>query len=235
MSRRDTQGLSACGWEPASVNRTFPQAPFFNLYPLSTFTLSLYNPFSCIHFPKCGRTRAHASHWLSSHDFWWGSWPLTFLHNSELHFANRAMKIRRVLHLASECPIVSGLQIPDNDGNIVTCNIPVPSDSLFKPSSGWPVGLLQVIKYLHKREEAVIATRQAVFVMEGARGSGAALAEGRGCGELCLHSRSQVNSEAIMKRWCLCSSSRASSVLLKPRLCWAEFCWAVLQQYSSMS
>lgn len=59
----------------------------------------------------------------------------------------------------------------------MTRNIPVPSDSLFEPSSRWPVGLLQVIKYLEKREEAVTATRWAVFAVEAACESGAALAE----------------------------------------------------------
>lgn len=85
-----------------------------------------------------------------------GSWPLTFLHNSESHFTNHPISIGWVLHLAGKCPVVSGLQIPDHDGNIITLNIPIPGDSLFKPSGGQVVGLLQVIQYLQEREEAVI-------------------------------------------------------------------------------
>jgi len=120
--------------------------------------LSLYSPFSSMHFPKCGGIPASASHWLNSCGLWWGSWPLTFLHNSESHFTNCAMNIWRVLHLAGECAIVSGLQIPDDDGNIITLNIPIPGDSLFKPCRRQFVGLLQVVEYLQEREEAVIPT-----------------------------------------------------------------------------
>lgn len=115
----------------------------------------------------------------NSHD-WCGSWPLTFLHNSESHFTNCATNIWWVLHLAGECPVVSGLQIPDHDGNIVTLNIPIPGDSLFKPSSRQLVGLLEVIKYLQAREEAVIPTHCAVSAMGAAREGGVALAEAHG-------------------------------------------------------
>ena len=142
--------------------------------------LSLYNPFSSMYFPKCGGRPAKPSHWLNSHELWWVSWPLTFLHNSESHFTNCAINIWWVLHLAGECPVVSGLQIPDNDGNVVTLNIPIPGHSLFKPSSRQLVGLLQVIKYLQEREGAVIPMHCAVFAIEAARESGVAPAEAHG-------------------------------------------------------
>lgn len=53
------------GWEPVPVNITFPQAPFsfVSMHP-ATLMLSLYNPFSSIHFLKCGGSSANASHWL---------------------------------------------------------------------------------------------------------------------------------------------------------------------------
>lgn len=199
-----------------------------------------------MYFPKCGGRPANASHWLNSHDLWWGSWPLTFLHNSESHFTNCAINIWWVLHLAGECPIVSGLQVPDNDGNIITLNIPIPGDSFFKPPSRQLVGLLQVIKYLQERKESVIPTYCAVFVIEAARGSGVALAEahGRSWRELCWPSHSQMNSEAISKDGALCISAVLAhsypqlEFLQSPGLSsagpWDWFVWASVHQWNGV-
>lgn len=52
MSRRDTQGLLACGWEPASVNITFPQAPFSFVSIKYLHAFSLESLFLHMFFPN---------------------------------------------------------------------------------------------------------------------------------------------------------------------------------------
>lgn len=140
MKQRDTQ--EERGWAPVFVNKTFPQAPVF---PRAFYSPALFSH----NFPRCGRRPLC----LNPHNLGGVSWPLTFLHNPESHLPDGAIDIWPVCHLAGEGPVVAGLQVPDDDGNIVPLNVPIPGHSVFKPSHGGLVGLLQVVKYLQKSQK----------------------------------------------------------------------------------
>lgn len=81
--------------------------------------------------------------------------PRTTLHNAEPDFTNRAADVWWVHHLTRESPIVGRLQVPDDNGCIVLMNVPIPSNTVFKPPSK-QIGLALVKEHLVCQEEDVL-------------------------------------------------------------------------------
>lgn len=58
---------------------------------------------------------------------------------------NQPINIRWVLHLAGVCPIVIKLQLPEEDGGVISLWVPIPDHPVLEPPTHGPEGIDQEV------------------------------------------------------------------------------------------